>query len=98
MSEIEYGTIEKPIFRVFRADGTEVMPGDTLTDFRGKTGTKYLGCKHPRKVMTDDMGCEKYPSVYNLEIRGPMGYVWNPVTDEGRTLRAAYEAAGRQAW
>lgn len=74
-------------FQVYRADGTEVMPGDVLTNFRGKSGTKYLGCKHPRKIMTDEIGCEKYPSVYNVEIRhNADGYVWNPVSDEGRRM------------
>src|SRR5687767_6354622 len=82
-----YGTWENPTFHVFRADGSEVMPDDKLVDFRGDEAV-YLGCKHPRKVQTNLMGCEKYPSVFDLEIRGPEGYVWNAVSDEGRKIQA----------
>lgn len=71
-------------FQVFRVDGTEVKPGDTLIDFRGDEA-KFLGCTHPRKIQTDQMGCERYPSVYNVEIRGPQGYVWNRVTEESKS-------------
>jgi hypothetical protein len=87
--QVDYGTPDKPIYRTFRSDGTEVKPGDTITTFRGEEVT-YTGCKHPRKIQTDMMGCEKYPSVFGLEIRGPEGYVWNPVSVEGRRL---YDAA-----
>jgi hypothetical protein len=86
--DIDYGTPDKPIFRAFRSDGTEVKRGDTITTSRGEEVT-YTGCKHPRKVQTDMMGCEKYPSVFDLEIRGPEGYVWNAVSEEGRRLAAA---------
>lgn len=94
MSEIEYGTLDQPTFHVFRADGSEVKPGDQLIS-RGEVEI-FKGCVHPRKIYTDVY--DRYPSVFDLEIRGPMGYVWNPVTDEGRELRAAYDAAGRPAW
>jgi|SRR5688572_15012569 len=87
MSDIDYGTWENPTFHVFRADGSEVMPDDKLVDFRGGEAV-YLGCKHRRKVQTNLMGCEKYPSVFDLEIRGPEGYVWNAVSDEGRRIQA----------
>jgi hypothetical protein len=88
--DIDYGTIEHPTFRVFRADGTEVMIGDTLINSLGED-TTFRGCKHPRKVMTSEMGCERYPSVYQLEIRGPEGYVWNVVSDAGRKIQASGE-------
>jgi hypothetical protein len=76
-------------FKVFRADGTEVMPGDKLIDFRGDEAT-FTGCTHPRKIKTNLMGCEKYPSVFNVEIREASdGYVWNAVSEHGRAMLAA---------
>lgn len=68
-------------FKVFRKNGTEVKIGDLIISFRGDT-TTFTGCKHPRKIQTSMMGCEKYPSVFDLQIRGydESGnevYVWN---------------------
>jgi hypothetical protein len=54
-------------FEVYRADGTKVEQGDTLTSSRNEEHT-FRSCTHPRKVYTS-VG-ERYPSVYNVEIRG----------------------------
>lgn len=75
-------------FTVHRADGSQVMIGDRITSVGARRETTtFRGCKHPRKIMTTEMGCERYPSVYDLEIRNMTdGYVWNPVSDEGRRM------------
>ena len=67
-------------FSVYREDGSEVVKGDTIQDFRGETW-QFESCTHPRKIWTNrkedhngpnswpnrQLG-EYYPSVFNLRI------------------------------
>jgi hypothetical protein len=53
-------------------DGTEIRPGDPITDFRGEPDVFWLITRAPEgnssgKIITD-RGYELYPSVFNLRI------------------------------
>jgi hypothetical protein len=55
--------------KLTRVDGTEVKPGDEITDFRGDKST-FVGITGPTKihVKKDEMDREFYPSVFDLII------------------------------
>lgn len=89
---------ERVTYRVYRADGTEVLPGDAMPKAHGDHESDlFHGCTHPRKV-TVKVPCDEYwardgytvreyyPSVYNVEIRSSNGRVWDPVSEVGKTL------------
>lgn len=65
-----------PKFQVFRRNGSQVIKGDTLTDFRNEEWT-FQSCTHPRKVYVTfgDAHREFYASVLNVEIRTEDGEV-----------------------
>lgn len=59
-------------YMTVREDGTEVVPGDRLTDFRGDHATYESITRVPEpgksgKIMTD-RGHESYPQVFDLKI------------------------------
>lgn len=59
-------------YMTIREDGTEVFPGDRLTDFRGDHATYESITRAPEpgksgKIMTS-RGYELYPQVFNLTI------------------------------
>lgn len=75
--------------RAFRkSDGTEVRPGDTVTDFRGETGTFQCATRAPDGGRTGKVtvsGREFYQTVWGLEVRAYPD-------DETDKLRLAAEA------
>jgi hypothetical protein len=86
-------------YTVYRADGTQVLPGEGLVNHRGERDI-FHAVTHPRKVCvripSDDWYArdgytvqEYYPSVYRVEIRAVRDggtYVWNPVSELGKAL------------
>lgn len=81
--------------RAYRSDGTEVLPGETITDFRGQDAVFYAATQasapgRAGKIQLDDpFGIEVYASVFFLYVHAGGGQ-----DDASRQLAAA--AAVRQ--
>jgi hypothetical protein len=64
------------MLRAYREDGTEVLPGDVITDFRGDKATFVSATRapdghHTGKIVfaRDDYESECYMTVFDLEVR-----------------------------
>jgi hypothetical protein len=62
------------VLHTYREDGTEVFPGDTVTDFRGEThvfdrATRASeGLRKSGKVMVRNRNTEYYDRVFGLTV------------------------------
>jgi hypothetical protein len=63
------------MLKAFRQDGTEVRPGDIITDFRSETATFERATRAPHghrtgRIQVDGPhGSEFYMTVFNLDVR-----------------------------
>jgi hypothetical protein len=90
------------MLKTFRKDsGREVRPGDTVTDFRGDTGTFERATRAPEGCRTGKVvvsGGETYMTVWNLEVREvPDPAAPDPLRQDAEAMAAKFQEAGINA-
>jgi hypothetical protein len=88
------------MLRAYRKDGREVRPGDTVTDFRGDTGTFQYATRAPGghrtgKVMVS--GGETYMTVWDLVVREVPDREPDTLQRDAEAMAAKFQGAGINA-